>query len=186
VSNIFASKHELRSEYKQKRLLLSQNDSEKYSEIIINQVKNLPVYKEAKMVAIYSPVYQEVDVLKLLEDENKSFCFPKIINFSASLMDFFEPGRKFVLGVYDILEPTGRYVSKSEIDLIIVPGLVFSKEGYRIGYGKGFYDIYLSDFNGVAVGVMYDFQLINSFVYNESDVPLQILVSNTEVICIAQ
>ena len=46
-------------------------------------------------------------------------------------------------------------VEKSKIDLIHVPGVVFNAEGYRIGYGAGYYDRYLSDFEGMTVSMVY-------------------------------
>lgn len=179
------TKHELRAQYKSKRLKLSKSFVEEASQDVCMQVRQLKEYQSAKVIAIYSPIYQEVSPLGLLADSSKLFCFPKIMDFAGTEMEFFESGSHFVSGTYDILEPTGKFISKSQIDVIIVPGLVFSKEGYRIGYGKGFYDRYLADFSGITIGILYDFQLQDQIPFTETDTPLHILVTNKEVLCIA-
>ena len=63
----------------------------------------------------------------------------------------------------DILEPiedmTER-VEKEDIDVIIVPGIVFDKKGYRIGYGGGYYDRYIPGFTGQLLSLAFEQQLI--------------------------
>ena len=57
-------------------------------------------------------------------------------------------------------------VEKSEIDLIHVPGVVINAEGYRIGYGAGYYDRYLSDFEGETVSTVYPCQEMDFIPYS--------------------
>jgi 5-formyltetrahydrofolate cyclo-ligase len=165
-------------------LELTPLEIEKASSDVCQKIQKFPEYQNAKMIAIYSPIYQEISPLELLNDSSKRFCFPKIIDFGDAEIEFFEAGTHFASGTYDIQEPTGKYVSKSEIDIIIVPGLVFSKSGYRIGYGKGFYDHFLMDYVGTSIGILYDFQLLDEIPNAELDVALKILVTNKEVLCI--
>ena len=68
-------------------------------------------------------------------------------------------------------------LEKSAIDLIHVPGLAFNNEGYRIGFGAGYYDQYLADFQGDTVSTIYSFQ---KFTFEPSffDIPVkEVLVS---------
>ena len=60
----------------------------------------------------------------------------------------------------------------SQIDLIHVPGLVFTTEGYRIGYGGGYYDRYLEHFSGHTLSTTYPCQ-IQDFIPEKHDIPVQ-------------
>ena len=78
---------------------------------------------------------------------------------------------------------THEYTEADGRALMIVPGLGFSYTGYRIGYGKGFYDRYLSSFTKrdtvMAVGVGYDFQLLGNVTFeDEYDVPLDGVITD--------
>lgn len=88
-------------------------------------------------------------------------------------------------GSFNIKEPdmTKEYTQADGRALMIVPGLAFSDTGYRIGYGKGFYDRYLSSFTKrdtvMAVGVGYDFQLLSNMTFeDEYDVPLDGVITD--------
>ena len=60
---------------------------------------------------------------------------------------------------FGLMEPTSEEaVDKTEIDLIHVPGVVFNSQGFRIGYGGGYYDRYLADFAGASISSIYSFQ----------------------------
>jgi len=63
---------------------------------------------------------------------------------------------------FGLMEPISEEaVDKTEIDLIHVPGVVFISQGFRIGYGGGYYDRYLADFSGASVSTLYQIQLAN-------------------------
>jgi len=173
------SKHVLRDEFKKKRLDQSEDECRRKSKIIIEKIRKLDIYHNSKTVAIYHPVFNEVDLLELLNDD-KTFCFPKIISLPNAEMDFFEVGPGFKESIYGIGEPEGNYVGKNNIDLILVPGLVFSKSGYRIGYGKGFYDKYLNDFGNPTIGIAYDFQVIDELPHGDRDVRLSMIITSVD------
>ncbi|WP_208585910.1 5-formyltetrahydrofolate cyclo-ligase [Gracilibacillus suaedae] len=81
----------------------------------------------------------------------------------------------------DIWEPipsNATIMEKNFIDLMIVPGIVFSKSGLRIGYGGGFYDRYLQDYTGTTVSLAADFQIVDTINYEKHDKPVDILISN--------
>lgn len=65
--------------------------------------------------------------------------------------------------------------------LIIVPGLIFSKNGYRIGYGGGFYDRYLEEYQGHTLSLAFNEQ-IGNVVVEEHDIPVDIIMTPTETI----
>ena len=78
---------------------------------------------------------------------------------------------------FGLMEPASDLaVEKSEIDLIHVPGVVFNDEGYRIGYGAGYYDRYLSDFEGETVSMVYPCQK-HDFQPDNYDIPVKEVVT---------
>lgn len=175
VNSLLESKQDLRERFKAERLNQSSKDCIRKSNNIMDQIRNLKIYQESNIVAIYNPIYNEVDLLNLTND-NKTFCFPKIINMKSFDMEFFEMGDGFAESIYGIWEPKGRNIPKDNIDLILVPGVVFSKDGYRIGYGKGFYDKYLNGFRKTSIGIAYDFQIIDSIPHGELDQKLSMII----------
>ncbi|MBM7675023.1 5-formyltetrahydrofolate cyclo-ligase [Gracilibacillus alcaliphilus] len=73
---------------------------------------------------------------------------------------------------------TATAISKQEIDLVIVPGILFDKQGYRIGYGGGFYDRFLADYQGATVALAADFQIVEALITEEHDIPVDVLITN--------
>jgi 5-formyltetrahydrofolate cyclo-ligase len=127
---------------------------------IIKQISSNQKFISAKTVALFYPMKDEIDLLKLLSYE-KIFLFPKV---NQEELDFyiFDEMNEFEKSSFGVLEPTGKNIYKDKIDLMIVPALAISKELDRIGYGKGFYDRYIVKHDiGYTLGVIYDFQELN-------------------------
>lgn len=125
---------------------------------IFNQVINLKEYKESKMILTYVSLKDEVDTFKLIEYSlkiGKKVAVPKceeeIIKFYyiSSLNDLKE-------GKFNLLEPiTNKLVTDFKNSICIVPGVAFDKANNRIGYGKGYYDRFLQNYNDIKIGLTY-------------------------------
>lgn len=86
---------------------------------------------------------------------------------------------------YGLKEPKAdenKFVPKENIDLIIVPGLVFDQQGYRIGFGGGYYDRFLEGFSGVTLSLIAEFQLIPSVPKESFDIPVQDIITNERLV----
>lgn len=151
---------------------------------IVDKVKAHPWYLEAKIVGLYYPIESEVNLLELLQDETKTFCFPKITDFSNTEMEFVRYTGRYLEGRFSLKEPDGEMLAKTAIDLILVPGLAFAQSGHRIGYGKGFFDHYLKGYHQKTIGIGYAFQLLETLPRDPWDTPLDLIITDEEKPCI--
>lgn len=135
-----------------------------------------PFYQEAKIIATYLSFPHEFQTQGLIEQalkDGKKLLVPK--TYPKGRMDFvvYAP-QQLVKTSFGLLEPQGNLevVDTSQIDLIHVPGLAFTMEGYRIGYGGGYYDRYLKHFPGHTLSTVYPCQ-IRDFIPENHDIPVQ-------------
>ena len=129
---------------------------------LIKRFIQLPAFQEAKTLATYLSMGHEFSTASLIQaalQGGKRVCVPR--TYPQGRMEFVEYDPEILEKThFGLLEPNeqGKVVDKSEIDLIHVPGLVFQSEGYRIGYGAGYYDRYLADYRGKTVSTIYSIQ----------------------------
>ena len=135
-----------------------------------------PFYQEAKIIATYLSFPHEFQTQELIEQalkDDKKVLIPK--TYPKGRMDFvvYNP-QQLVKTSFGLLEPQGdlEVVDASQIDLIHVPGLAFTREGYRIGYGGGYYDRYLKHFTGHTLSTVYPCQIWD-FIPEDHDIPVQ-------------
>ncbi len=144
-------KKELRTKYKALRSQLSDNDLEEMSLAIANKVLALPVW-EKNYFHIFLPIteHKEVNtefILHLLSGKDKEIIISKS-DFETREMTHFllTDNTKIKKNQYNIPEPVdGIEVPSKKIDVVFVPLLAFDKTGHRAGYGKGFYDKFLTN-----------------------------------------
>jgi 5-formyltetrahydrofolate cyclo-ligase len=88
------------------------------------------------------------------------------------------------MGLFEPITDETLSVKKNEIDLQIVPGLVFSDEGYRIGFGGGYYDRYMSDYNGATLSLAFVTQTSHKIPVEGHDIPVsKIITEVNEITC---
>lgn len=135
-------------------------------------------YHRAKTLATYLSLPHEWDTQPLIEQalaDGKEVAVPKIIGKGEMVFVTYDP-QQLAIGELGILSPTaGAVLAKETIDLLHVPGLVFSFDGYRIGYGGGFYDRYLADYTGMTISTVYANQL-SHFTPEPHDKPVKELM----------
>ncbi|MFE3869673.1 5-formyltetrahydrofolate cyclo-ligase [Flavobacterium sp. ZS1P70] len=148
-------KKELRQKYKALRKQLSENELEEMSLAIANKLLKLPIW-EKSYFHIFLPIteHQEVNtefILHLLSGKDKEIIISKS-DFDSKKMTHFllTDNTKIKKNEYNIPEPVdGPEVSgevpSHKIEVVFVPLLAFDKKGHRVGYGKGFYDKFLSE-----------------------------------------
>lgn len=146
------------------KALKSQDSSQKsyYDKQIAERLFNLHIYQKAKTVGIYLAFAFEYDTALIIERalaDGKRVVVPKTYPKGKMIFVAYEKNQ-LVKTSFGLLEPVSdKEVIKSDIDLIVVPGVVFNKQGYRIGYGAGYYDRYLADYSGQTISLIYPSQL---------------------------
>ena len=127
-------------------------------EIIFNKLIKKADFVNAKTIAIYLSLPNEFNTKNLINymiSQKKRVCVPKI-NENEIVFYEIDELTQFRQNKFKIFEPINSFViNKNEIDLIVTPGLMFHKSGYRLGYGGGFYDKYLKDYLGNTIALTF-------------------------------
>ncbi len=175
-------KQEIRQIYLAKRLAV-ENKTEK-SQTIMNKIIAMPCFRKAKTIAVYASLPFEVDTRRLILEgwtQKKRIAFPKVEGNDLSFYEVTSFDELFPNGPFGIREPASfpkRLVKKTEIDLIIVPGICFDQKKYRVGYGKGFYDRYLKECSAYKIGVCFEEQrYAGNIPVSDFDVAMDLVVS---------
>lgn len=130
----------------QAKYIRKQLDISKLSSCAVKLVRENETYLQAKNVMLYYPTKYEIDLLALLDDD-KNFYLPKVSGKDLLVCPF-KRNEKVVLSSLKIKEPCSLPSNPEILDLIIVPALMIDKNGYRLGYGGGFYDRFLNKYSG--------------------------------------
>ena len=169
-------KSELRKQVLQEMKALPREQKQFIDQALTERLLKHPFYQEAKVIASYLSFPHEFQTQELIEQalkDGKKVLIPK--TYPKGRMDFvvYNP-QQLVKTSFGLLEPQGdlEVVDASQIDLIHVPGLAFTTEGYRIGYGGGYYDRYLKHFSGHTFSTIYPCQ-IKDFIPEKHDIPVQ-------------
>lgn len=179
------TKQELRQKIK---IELSQNKQnfEKWSKLICQNIINSEFYQKAQIVYAYMALPDEVDLSVLIYDalcKNKTVYVPKVVPNSNKMIFFDYSKCQFENGSFGILEPKTEDIKEEKIAgdqtaIFLVPGRVFGEDGERIGRGKGFYDIYLSNFlktqkkSVLVAGVCFPIQIGKQVPTTEHDIKM--------------
>ena len=169
-------KAELRKQVLHEMKALSQEQKQAMDQALTERFLNHPFYQEAKTIATYLSFPHEFQTQELIEQalkDGKKVLIPKI--YPKGRMEFVVYDlQQLVKTSFGLLEPQGNMevVDASQIDLIHVPGLAFTTEGYRIGYGGGYYDRYLEHFTGQTMSTIYPCQ-VQEFNLEDHDIPVQ-------------
>ena len=169
-------KAELRKKILQEMKALSQEQKQAMDRALTERFLRHPFYQEAKVIATYLSFPHEFQTQELIEQalkDDKKVLIPK--TYPKGRMEFvvYHP-QQLVKTSFGLLEPQGdlEVVEPSQIDLIHVPGLAFTTEGYRIGYGGGYYDRYLEHFAGHTMSTIYPCQ-VQEFNLENHDIAVQ-------------
>lgn len=185
-------KEQLRKKYLNERSKISSVKVSKWSKKIIAKFWELPQLKTAKKVMAYASMRKEIKTFELLEDLlDQGFLLylpytrKEVIDLGTAKINDLNQDLKE--GVFGVQEPIKRIRDEEippDLDIVIVPGACFTYEGYRIGYGGGYYDSFLSKHanNSLKVGFSYDCFIVDSIPVESHDVPVDIIITEKRII----
>lgn len=177
------SKSQLRKLAFKIRLSMTEDQVFEESEEISRRLFNSDIYKSAKRVFSYYSINNEVDtsdINRIILKDKKKLALPVCIddcNLEFHQIDDLTQVERGVLNI-PIPKKKNKIVPQS-YDIMLMPGILFSKTGYRIGYGKGYYDRYLSDKKIFKIGLTYDNLLVDDINYSEFDVKADYIITQT-------
>lgn len=183
------TKAEIRTLYKQKRAKLSYNQIEDYSIAIANQLLKLPVW-DKDYFHVFLPIEQQKEVnteyiLHILQGKDK-YCIISKSDFSTFKMTSFllQDNTNIKQNTYGIPEPVdGIEIDHSKIEVVFIPLLAFDTKGNRVGYGKGFYDRFLTECNSKCIKIGLSFFKSEQEIKNvlKTDIKLDYCVTPDQV-----
>lgn len=179
ADTIANQKKELRSSiYRQKREY-GEKQLQSWSKLINARLEQLPEFQSAKTVLFYDALPFEVATREaiLRDSQSKRILLPVVVENELEIKQF-EGEQSLKVGSFGVCEPTGEAETDfSKIDLVIVPGVAFAKNGVRMGYGKGFYDRLLPKIAAKKVGICFDFQLFETIPTLDFDQSVDIILT---------
>lgn len=182
-------KEKLRQQLLEKRQAIPQARYVEASELITGRLKRDPVFQQARTIHCYISMNERREVnthplIRHILDDERSLVVPVTDFDPAGLrhirLNSFEELEANKWGVPEPRE--GTEIDIAALDLVIVPMVGGDRSGNRIGYGKGFYDRFLAQVDGVAVGLCFDECIVEKIPTESFDVRLDGIVTQSGVI----
>ncbi len=183
--DIRVHKKELREKYKQIRRDMPANVKQERDKQIFTRLIDMEAYKKSNLILTYVSTDIEVDTIKFIEyalNDNKTVAVPRCIDGTRD-MDFYiiKSIDDLEQGSFSVLEPVPDKCQKLELfddAFCIVPALLYDSYGYRLGYGKGYYDRFLSAHkNMFRVGIGYCCCMTTKLIHGHFDVAVNTIVT---------
>ena len=178
-------KSRLKESLLKKRNSLSKEEILERSRKIQKNLFGLKQYSDSKTVMFFVSFNSEVRTHDMVIEalKSKTVAVPKVIHHEIEpsvIIDFSNlvPARFGIPEPIDIMK-----IAHKHIDMVLVPGIAFDREGHRIGYGFGFYDKFLAKVpKAVKIGLAFDFQIVDHVPKETHDIPVDLIVTDKEII----
>ena len=154
------------------------------SDRIVTQLQEASsLFTSAQTILAYFSFRGEPDLSPLFKETRHRWGFPRCVGDSLS-WHIWRPGDTLQTGAYGILEPDpdAPTLQPAEVDLIFVPAVACDYQGYRLGYGGGYYDRLLSSVEWATkptIGIVFDFAYVPQLPVDPWDKPLQAVCTET-------
>lgn len=176
------SKPELRKRFRSMRDRMDPAEHERASEALRGRLEAFCVSRRIRRIGAFWPLGSEVDLRPLFAARTQwLWFFPRVVSTDPPRLAWgTEPLQP---GLWGFMEPVLTQHFTPPVDLLLVPGLAFDAEGYRLGYGKGFYDALLARLEDrmPVLGVGFDRQRIPYLPREPRDLPMQGLITESRL-----
>ena len=183
-------KDEIREEYKERRRNMDPAEKFERDSAICKAAEGLVSFRYAEYVLLYAATPDEIDVTGIALSalaKGKKVLFPrcdkKTHTMEYHIVSSLDELKIDSYGIAEPSEDAPKYDVHNDTGAAVcfVPGLVYDRVGYRLGYGKGFYDRYLSAFSGCTIGVVYSDYILGEVPRGHFDVSVDILLTEKGV-----
>lgn len=182
-------KSKLRNQVKKRLQSIDKDTYESYCERINKRLFKHAFWKQSETIALTISRGREIETSMIIEEawrQNKKVVIPKCYPDQFK-MEFrtFESESQLEIVYFGLKEPIvskTSLIKAQDIDLVIVPGICFDREGFRIGYGGGYYDRYLSEYKGQTISLAFETQIVPSIPVEPYDMPVHQILTEKEVI----
>ena len=186
------NKQTLREQCLRKRSSLSQKAILEKSKKITDTLMNFEEYQQSEKIMLYIATKSEVQTQSIIESarkDNKKIFIPLIAQEKSdlipSLIHDFE--KELALGNLGIVQPKEefyRLFPPDILDLVIVPGVAFTQQGYRLGRGGGYYDRFLCKLeeHTYSIALAFEMQIIEKIPLDENDIPVDCIITEDRTI----
>ncbi len=174
--------HEARSAIRQKMLVqrpqFSVSQRKKASEQINQYLLQWPIFQKAEVVHIFLNQPEEPETFSIIEncwESQKKIVVPYLVSSTMlghSVLTSFAQLQKGRFNIQEPIPETRQSVDLQQIDLVIVPGVAFDRKKGRLGYGKGYYDRFLSQIDAFFLGLAFHFQIVPFIPQMSHDIPM--------------
>ncbi len=192
-----AVKRALRKQLKDQRAALSAEERQRIDALIADRVYNLDAFARADVLLSYLSFGSEVDTRAIIERAwaaGKTVALPRCVTRAPEppRMEWFQIDSfaDLARGPLGVLEPSPAIHKRLDLEtltansLTIVPGLAFDANGYRLGYGGGFFDAFLAQFPGTSAGLCRNAFLLESLsdTLEPHDQPVSLVITEQHAI----
>jgi 5-formyltetrahydrofolate cyclo-ligase len=183
-----AAKRRLRPEARARRDAIPTAERDSRSAALLDRLHQIERFATAEVVHTYVGIGSEVATLPLVEQllaNGARVVCPRVANGDHLEHHEISTTDDLIAGAMGLLEPDPAHtveVPVAEIDLILVPGLAFTRAGYRLGYGRGYYDRLLTDCAATAIGLAFRAQLLDALPAEVHDRAVDLIVTESETI----
>ena len=180
-------KQDLRLKCREERRNMPSEKKQELDRKIAENVRRLKEYKPAKTLLIYLSTTLEVDTVEIIKNawaDGKQVAVPRCIDGTRDMEFHYITDFDCVSpGTFSVLEPSPELPVVTDFSgcLMIVPGMRFDMKGYRIGYGKGYYDRYMVRFTGISAGICYSDELKPFMYHGRYDRAVNIVVTDKKI-----
>lgn len=186
----YLSKKDIRKFISDKRDAVHIKQKGEWDDKIFNRLINSEFYRNADVIFAFVSFRSEVDTHRFISyaiEDKKTICVPKIRSKQRGMELFrIESLSDLEPGFFGVLEPkdTCPEANIGDIDLVLMPGMAFDREGGRVGYGGGFYDKFLVEMGRKvhSIALAYDFQVLDEVPMDSRDIPIDGVITDKELI----
>ncbi len=185
-ASLAETKSQLRQQYRKLRASLGDETRSRASQSICERLETWTIFQQSVCILSYMPIKGEVDLTALLtRHPEKQWVLPRIIPEENHRMVFHPyDAARLARHPFGMAEPSADLpeIPSNAIRLVLVPGLAYDRQGWRLGYGGGYFDRFLKTFAGTSVGIAYHALFLDSLPHDQFDIPVQWIVTEDGIV----